>query len=102
MARKPCRTNGCPHLQPCPIDGHERKAWEGSTRRATLPSNWERLRRTVLARDELCTICGNALSTEVHHTADRNDHRLDMLAGVCKDCHRDETQQQAAAARKTR
>ena len=86
-AAKTCRMVDCPHIRPCPIEGHEPKAWEGSNRRATLPPNWDKLRRQILERDPICTKCGSALSTEVHHTGDSADHRLEMLAGICADCH---------------
>jgi hypothetical protein len=97
-AAKSCRVPRCPNLQPCPV--HARKAWAGSRRRGELPPDWERRRRSVLSRDEVCTICDNALSTEVHHTGDKTDHRLEVLAGVCKRCHDGETQRQAAEARR--
>jgi 5-methylcytosine-specific restriction protein A len=93
----------CSHVQPCP--DHARKAWEGSTRRTELPSDWDRRRRAVLRRDEFCTLgthCGGlALAVEVHHRGDKHDHRLESLGGVCVACHRAATQAQAAAARAT-
>lgn len=100
-ARKPCRIPSCPELRPCPVEGHERRAWEGSTRRVDLPPDWSsRIVPRILARDPICTICDAALSTEVHHTGDRHDHRDEVLAGVCSRCHKAETAQQAAAARR--
>jgi 5-methylcytosine-specific restriction enzyme A len=102
-ARKVCShvdsRGGCPNLQPCP--DHERKPWAGSNRRHELPPDWDRRRRTVLARDPICK-CGNALSTEVHHIGDPHDHSLDELEGICAQCHREETQRQAQAARRAR
>jgi len=103
MARKACSVPRCPHLQPCPVEGHARRPWEGSTRRAALPPGWSsRIVPRILARDPICTLCRSALSTEVHHLADRDDHRDEVLAGVCKSCHQAETQAQAAAARRGR
>lgn len=99
-AAKACSEPGCPHLQPCP--DHRKIAWAGSTRRSQLPPDWERRRRTVLARDEICQICHDAVATEVHHTGDQDDHRLEQLAGVCAPCHKNETQKQAAQARQGR
>lgn len=100
-ASRPCRIPGCPHLKPCPIEGHERKPWEGSNRRAELPTNWtSSIAPAVLARDPTCTICHAASSTDVHHIGNKHDHRLEQLAGVCSSCHRAETQAQAAAARR--
>lgn len=101
-ARKACSSPTCPNLQPCP--DHPKIAWQGSTRRTELPPDWERRRRTVLARDPLCTdgrSCQRmALSTECHHTRDKRDHSLDALAGICKACHAMATQEQAARARR--
>jgi hypothetical protein len=54
----------------------------------------------VLARDPLCTVCHLVPSTEVHHTGDKHDHREEMLAGVCSDCHKRLTAAQAAEARR--
>jgi hypothetical protein len=100
-ASKTCSHPRCPNLQPC--EDHPKVAWQGSTRRTELPSDWERRRRTVLERDEICTdgrVCrGLALATECHHTGSKHDHRVESLAGVCKACHAAATQEQAAEAR---
>lgn len=99
-AAKSCRIPTCPHVRPCPIEGHEPKAWEGSTRRKTLPPGWEKLRRFILERDPICTECGNALSTEVHHRGDSDDHRPEMLAGICSECHAPITSRQGQEAKR--
>lgn len=99
-AAKACSEAGCPNLQPCP--DHQRKPWDGSTRRASLPRDWEGRRRIVLDRDPVCTICGLMTSREVHHLGDRNDHRIEMLAGVCSDCHGKESSRQGNAAQGAR
>jgi 5-methylcytosine-specific restriction protein A len=96
-ASKACSTAGCPHAQPCPV--HPKVAWAGSKRRSRLPPDWERRRRSVLARDEICTICRDALATEVDHINPGDDHSLINLQGVCKPCHTDKTQAEALAAR---
>lgn len=98
-ASKACGQPECPHLQPCP--DHPKVAWSGSTRRRELPPDWERRRRSVLARDPICVLCHDALTTDVHHTGDPSDHAISELAGVCSRCHNTETQQQAANARRT-
>jgi 5-methylcytosine-specific restriction protein A len=100
-APKLCNVPTCTRSQPCP--DHPKIAWEGSTRRTELPPDWERRRRRVLARDEICTLgttCGGlGLSVEVHHRGDKHDHDLANLAGVCKSCHRAATLAQATEAR---
>ena len=102
-APKACSHPTCPNVQPCP--DHQRKLWQGSYRRAQLPSGWSsRIVPRILKRDPLCTLAivcrGLALSTEVHHTGDPMDHRDEALGGTCHDCHATVTQQQAAAARR--
>lgn len=98
-AAKTCRVYDCPHIRPCPVDGHEPKAWEGSDRSKTLPPGWEKLRLRILERDPICTECGERLSTEVHHRGDPNDHRPEMLAGICSDCHKPISSRQGLEAR---
>jgi 5-methylcytosine-specific restriction endonuclease McrA len=102
-APKVCSTPGCPHTQPCP--DHPKIPWANSTRRTELPKDWASRRATVLRRDPTCTLgttcAGLALSVEVHHIGDKHNHALNNLAGVCTNCHRAETQQQASTARRT-
>ena len=100
---KPCNTPGCPNLQPCPTEGHTKKPWQGSTRRSRLPRGWERTRRRILARDETCQdgrcCSGNAIATQVDHIVAGDDHSDTNLQGICADCHRAKTLEEAAAAR---
>lgn len=100
-ASKACSHPGCPNLQPCPT--HARKPWEGSTRRQRLPRGWEKTRRRILRRDPICKdgrACdGMALSTEVDHTVAGDDHSDANLQGICADCHKVKTQEEARAAR---
>jgi 5-methylcytosine-specific restriction protein A len=102
-APKACSQPTCTNTQPCPA--HPKIAWAGSTRRRSLPPDWEARRRIVLDRDPVCTdgqACHHlATSTEVHHRGNRDDHRVEQLAGICRDCHNAETQKQAAAGRHT-
>lgn len=92
----------CGQTQPCEL--HPKVPWQGSTRRTELPPDWERRRRRVLARDQICTdgrSCnGLALSTECHHRESKHDHSLENLAGVCHNCHSAITSEQAIAARR--
>jgi 5-methylcytosine-specific restriction enzyme A len=52
---------------------------------------WETTRRAVLARDPICKVCYDALSTEVDHiiplTQGGEPYRLDGLQGICSPCH---------------
>ena len=107
-ANRRCTRNGCDQLAPCAE--HARPAWAGSDRRASLPSDWQAIRRAVLDRDPACqlayagtwhtsrgaTTCAGT-SVEVDHIGDRNDHQLANLRGVCSPCHGRRTAQQSAA-----
>lgn len=101
-ARKVCGKPGCPRLQPCP--DHPPVAWSGSTRRQRLPPDWDRRRRSILARDPTCQdgrVCqGLALSTEVDHILAGDDHSLANLQGICHQCHKAKTAAEAAEARR--
>ena len=98
-ASKICSEPGCINLTPCP--DHQRKPWANSNRRQQLPRGWSHtIVPRILARDPICTVCHNRLSTEVHHVNGPTDHRDDNLAGLCKDCHKAETQKQSQAARR--
>lgn len=83
--------------------------WEGSSRKASLPSDWEARRRKVIARDRgLCQwlddegsaendsgerICGKT-GTDVDHAGRRDDHRLSMLRLLCARHHNRRSAQQ--------
>ena len=83
-------------------------AWDTSRRRDQLPPNWHDLRRQAKTRaqgicehhtnGQRCTNTG----TELHHTQDNTDHRLEVLEWICRDCHRAETQRQAREAQTAR
>lgn len=79
--------------------------WASSNRRATLPSDWRRIRARILRRDPTCQLrldgCTNT-STEVDHIGSADDHREHMLRGVCHPCHAKRTQDQAQAAKPKR
>lgn len=95
-----CHVSGCPELRPCSVDGHERKPWAGSTRRRTLPHDWNRRRRRILRRDPICRACRAAPSVEVDHIDDPDDHSDGNLQGLCPPCHAAKTTQQATEARR--
>lgn len=61
-------------------------AWDTSTRRSRLPSDWPKRRARILKRDPLCRIAGpacTARSTEVDHVIANDDHRDSNLQGLC-------------------
>lgn len=78
--------------------------WASSNRRDQLPPNWQTLRRQAKTRAH--GICEHATNgqrctnpgTELHHTRDNDDHRLEVLEWICRDCHRAETQRQSREA----
>lgn len=83
--------------------------WEGSNRKASLPSDWPERRRRVIARDRgICqwidedgtatndsgeTICGSP-GTDVDHAGHRDDHRLSQLRLLCSKHHNRRSAQQ--------
>jgi 5-methylcytosine-specific restriction enzyme A len=73
-------------------------AWDGSTRRSRLPSDWTARRRRVLARDKWCRACGHNLAAEVDHVIAGDDHNIENLAGVCVPCHARKSASEGAAA----
>lgn len=81
-------------------------AWDTSHRRTQLPRNWEDLRRQARTRAHgICEHTTNGTrcthtGTELHHTGDNTDHRLETLEWICTNCHKQETQAQAQAARR--
>lgn len=104
-APKRCTAPNCGNDQPCP--DHTRRPWATSTRRATLPADWQRRRLAVFRRDNWrCIDCGHHDPTgrtlECDHTGDRHDHRTQSLATRCGPCHRQRTLAQAARARGAR
>jgi 5-methylcytosine-specific restriction endonuclease McrA len=82
-----------------------RNAWAGSTRKARLPVDWERLRQAVLRR------CGNRCewiedgfrchdaATDVDHIARGDVHQLSNLQGLCGRHHGLKTSAEAHAAK---
>jgi len=78
-------------------------AWEGSTRKRTLPRDWPRLRKVVLERCgyrcewvENKARCRNE-ATDVDHKGDRLDHTPDALQGLCRAHHLTKTGREARA-----
>jgi len=67
-------------------------AWEGSTRKVTLPPDWDKRRDLVFLRDgNRCVIikadgrrCWDREFLECDHIGDREDHSLANLRTICK------------------
>ena len=80
-------------------------AWRGSTRAATLPSDWQQRRLLVQARaggrcqgikdGQRCT----ALGTDCDHIDGRDNHDIGNLQWLCGPCHAAKTKAEAAAGR---
>lgn len=87
------------------VSSRDRPAWEGSTRRETLPANWyTEIRPAVLERDGYqCRIVFEDIcighANQVDHEGGRDDHRLEMLRAACEPCHQRRSSQQGRAAR---
>ncbi|MGK5520312.1 HNH endonuclease [Micromonospora sp. URMC 107] len=81
--------------------------WEGSDRRARLPSNWGTIRRRILRRDgykcrqvfSTGERCG-APANQVDHIERGDDHRPDNLQALCAYCHGVKTAGEAVEARR--
>lgn len=73
-------------------------SWHTSKRRAELPSNWPNIRRRVLKRDPMCTLCWEWESTDVDHIAPGPDHSDGNLRGVCRQCHARKSSHEGGAA----
>ncbi len=81
-----------------------RPAWEGSTRKARLPANWEsEIRPAVLERDgHQCQLRYEGclgVATDVDHKKRGDDHRLVNLQAACRRCHQRKSSSEGAAAR---
>lgn len=75
--------------------------WQGSSRRARLPDDWQRRRRRVLRRDAwTCYNCGGEAS-EVDHIVAGDDHDEANLAAICASCHRRKSAAEGVTARAT-
>lgn len=69
-------------------------AWETSTRKDRLPSNWLQLRKKVFeTKGRICYIVEDgypctAEATEVDHVVAGDDHSLENLEPICNPHHR--------------
>jgi hypothetical protein len=80
-----------------------RSAWSGSTRKARLPADWDRLRAVVLRRcSHRCEWIEDGRrcpfpATDVDHILRGDLHRLDNLQGLCSTHHSLKTSAEANA-----
>lgn len=80
-------------------------AWEGSTRKETLPPDWGQRRLAVFARDDnRCTVikangkrCWDK-ADECDHIGDRLDHSLENLRSICSWHHQRRSSSQGGKA----
>ncbi|MFD7861857.1 HNH endonuclease [Streptomyces sp. NPDC059783] len=73
--------------------------WQGSNRKARLPSGWEKIRARILARDPICCICGVRPSTHCDHIVAKTDDHTN-LQGVCGPCHDQKSSAEGNAAQR--
>jgi len=82
-------TSKCLNANPCPT--HKRKPWQGSARNIRRPSNWRRIRDSVIRRDGFkCVQCGANGPLEVDHilsVAKGGSWEPTNLQTLCRDCH---------------
>jgi len=82
-----------------------RVPWEGSSRRARLPADWQWRRRQVFAvHGDVCHVCELPGADEVDHVVAGDDHRLANLRPIHswrtpQRCHVAKTAAEALAAR---
>ena len=85
-----------------------RSAWSGSTRKARLPADWDRLRAVVLRRcGHRCEWIENgfrclAAATDVDHILRGDLHELSNLQGLCSRHHLAKTSSEANAVQAER
>lgn len=104
-----CLKPGCPELRPCPVEGHERKPWETSTRSRKVASGWEQQRtnqRILRQHRFVCHVCGGFGAMQVDHVIplgeggdDTDENKRPIHATPC---HKQKTQAEAARARSRR
>lgn len=76
--------------------------WQGSDRKARLPSGWSKIRARILTRDPICVLCKTRPSTHCDHIVAKADrHGDDDLQGVCGPCHDQKSSAEGHAAQRS-
>lgn len=95
-APRVCAEPGCTraqHAARCPE--HQRTDSRSGQRAAQYAgAHWRAIRKAVLARDPLCSECGEQRSTTAAHVIPRSKGGSDSmlnLRGLCTSCHSRET-----------
>lgn len=110
--RRPCNKPGCSVLTTgtyCPAHAKAAQpAWRTTTGSSTsrgYGSKWRKLRKEILARDPVCTLCNRRPSEHVDHITSKaaggNDSPTN-LRGLCEKCHKKKTAQDGAARKRAK
>lgn len=92
-APKPCLRPGCPNTtrgRYCDECSTEHERQRGSAAARGYGRRWRKLRKMILARDPVCTICEAAPSTQVDHIIPKVKGGTDdptNLRGTCRSCN---------------
>ncbi len=102
--KRPCRFAGCSGLSSTGVcEKHEatvkaeRAAYDrarGTPAARGYGYQWQQIRKRILERDPVCTICGSQPATEVDHIvakAKGGDDSDGNLRGACRHCHSSKT-----------
>jgi 5-methylcytosine-specific restriction enzyme A len=112
MPNRPCAESGCPnfarpgrarcveHYRQCERDRSRRR--REATKGIFKKKRWLMTREAVLARDPICKVCDERLSTEVDHikplSQGGDPWNLEGLQGICSSCHHAKTARDNAQA----
>lgn len=107
LAPTPCSEARCSELvvRDGKCQTHQRPAWQGSTRKQRLPSDWSTRRLVVLKRDKgICYVCQGPNADTVDHVIAGDDHSLNNLKAIHQNvapyCHRSKSSQEGHQAKR--
>jgi 5-methylcytosine-specific restriction enzyme A len=79
---------------------HQIPAFINHNRQRRLPTDWNTRRNVVLRRDKhTCYVCGEKNATEVDHVINNDDHSLENLKAICRQCHQKKTSREGNQAK---